>query len=485
MGTAKNRFPLPTNNDKPGDSRPAVQSEDEEQRPKAKPSSPLQNALHMRVLRSAFYLFWLFILPFGLAVATVWVLTPPPNHGGAGGLRVFVGEQQIPSGIVLFTIFALIVWSFRHDLPFATLIGVGGRRDIPQKARLRFEEAGALLEEAHRITRVRKRDMERELTASEREQLKNALEALDRSMTANTFDLDEFDKALVKADRLIGEYLGRWRKSEMREYAESIGIAVFVALVLRAFVVEAFKIPSGSMIPTLAIGDHIFVNKFAYGPLIPWTETRLFSRLPPERGDVMVFKFPENMEQDFIKRTIALPGDTLEAIDGRPVINGWLVPNCYVGVLGSEGHLYLEYLEDKAYLTLYSIKPHEQSCSDSRECSAGLVCRGGACGFLQGPYKVRPNEAWVMGDNRNNSHDSRLWRGGLGAGVPFENIKGRALFVWMSFGPGGGVAQDRLFVNVMGRPQLPPPADGALEAALERCLKERPAQTSPPPPKAK
>jgi signal peptidase I len=95
-----------------------------------------------------------------------------------------------------------------------------------------------------------------------------------------------------------------------------------------------------------------------------------------------------------------------------------------------------------------------------------------------------------MGDNRNNSHDSRSWRGGLGAGVPFENIKGRAMFVWMSFGPGGGISQDRLFVNVMGRPQIPTPheavpepRDANLDQALEKCMRERPTveQTTPPP----
>jgi signal peptidase I len=88
-------------------------------------------------------------------------------------------------------------------------------------------------------------------------------------MWADTFDTKAFDAAYVKADRAVFEHLGRWRKGEMREYAESIGIAVAVALLLRAFVVEAFKIPSGSMIPTLMVGDHIFVNKFAYGPSCP------------------------------------------------------------------------------------------------------------------------------------------------------------------------------------------------------------------------
>ena len=103
------------------------------------------------------------------------------------------------------------------------------------------------------------------------------------------------------------------------------------AMALRAFVVEAFKIPSGSMIPTLQVGDHIFVNKFTYGPAIPWTHKRVWNGMPPSRGDVMVFAFPEHPEQDFIKRVIAVPGDRLEARGGHPIINGWEVPSCRVG----------------------------------------------------------------------------------------------------------------------------------------------------------
>ena len=264
----------------------------------------------------------------------------------------------------------------------------------------------------------------------------------------------------------------------MREYAESIGIAVAVALMLRAFVVEAFKIPSGSMIPTLLVGDHIFVNKFTYGPLIPWTDERLFSRLPPARGDVMVFKFPENKEQDFIKRVIAVPGDTLEAIDGRPIINGWLVPHCYVGPFKYEdAHgraLRRVPRGPDATSRCSTTSPDEQTCTRNDECGAGLALpERHLRRCSRGRSRSRPDEVWVMGDNRNNSHDSRSWRGGLGAGVPFENIKGRAMFVWMSFGPGGGIAQDRLFVNVMGRRKLP----GAAELGrrtLEKCLRERP-----------
>ncbi|MFO0758572.1 MAG: signal peptidase I [Byssovorax sp.] len=439
-----------------------------------------------RIARLAFYFVWVFAVPFALAIGSVWLLTPAPGAINPSGLRVFVAEQQIPMGIVLFTLFAMLLWRFRHDLPLAAAIGVGGRKDIPANTRARYEDAGALLDEAHRILRARRRDVERELTAAERDQLNAALANLDRTMNVPKFDAGEFDVAHARADRAVGEHLARWRKGEMREYMESIGIAVAVALILRAFVVEAFKIPSGSMIPTLMIGDHIFVNKFTYGPLVPWTDKRLFSRLPPQRGDVMVFKFPENKEQDFIKRTIATPGDVLEAIDGRPMINGWLVPHCYVGPFKYENRsaeLFVEYLEDKSYFTLFDSNPDEQACTSVEDCGAGLACRGGICGILQGPFHVAPGEAWVMGDNRNNSHDSRSWRGGLGAGVPFENIKGRAMFVWMSFGPGGSIAQDRLFVNVLGRPKLPAGAAN-LQSAVDKCLATRPplSETTPPPP---
>src|SRR5262249_59553105 len=95
-----------------------------------------------------------------------------------------------------------------------------------------------------------------------------------------------------------------------------------------------------------------------------------------------------------------------------------------------------------------------------------------------------PEQAWVMGDTRDNSHDSRSWNNGRGGGVPFENIKGRAMFVWMSFGPGGSVAYDRLFVKMHGPPELPGGQDPALRPAIEKCLKERPPieKTTPPPP---
>jgi signal peptidase I len=296
------------------------------------------------------------------------------------------------------------------------------------------------------------------------------LEDLRDAMDAEPFDADAFDDAFEKASALVARHVGRWRKGELREYAESIVIAVGVALLLRAFVVEAFKIPSGSMLPTLQIQDHIFVNKFAYGPNIPFTQTRIFERLPPKRGDVMVFQYPEKPEDDFIKRVIALGGDTLVVDGGHPIINGWPVPSCRVGRYEfresnssqpTRGDLFVEFLGEYSYLTLY-----EEGHFEGR----------------QGPYLVQPGEVWVLGDNRNNSSDSRAWYNQRGGGVPFPLIKGRALFVWLSFGRDGNVTWDRLLHNVMGTPTLPEGTRPELVEGVKKCLAERPAETMPPDP---
>lgn len=424
-----------------------------------------------RLLRFVYWAVWFVIVPFALACLLVWALTPPSgvDHGGAlGWIEGWVREQPVPVAIITFTLFEMALWAVRHRLPLATQVYPPLRPDLPSDMRGPFERARALLDEAETILEKHNDAIVRDLSSKERGKLREDLDALERAMDRAPFDEESFVDAFVKADGEVDVRLSRWRKSEAREYAESILVAIAVAMALRAFVVEAFKIPSGSMIPTLQVGDHIFVNKFTYGPAIPWTHLRAWSRMPPERGDVMVFAYPEHPEQDFIKRVIAIPGDKLEARGGHPILNGWEVPSCYVGVysyvesegMRRDGELYVEFLEDEAYVTLYD--------------------RSGSPSDYQGPYYVKPGEVYVMGDNRHNSHDSRAWFNGRGGGVPFENIRGRALFVWLSVS--GSVDWSRMGAPVMGRPRLPADQKN-LEAGVEKCFKERPplSKTTPPP----
>jgi signal peptidase I len=442
--------------------------------PFASKTEPVENA---KLLRYVFWALWFVLVPLALATAAVWVLKPADTVeavGVIGRIRWLVEDQPIPAGIVLFTLFEMGLYHFRYDLPLATQMGLAGRPSLPRALRREYEQAAALLEEAERILHKHRKAVERSVPQNVRSEIEQTLETLRDSLESEPFDEDAFDSAFDHASRLVARHLGRWQKSELREYVESIGIAVAVALLLRAFVVEAFKIPSGSMLPTLQIQDHIFVNKFLYGPEIPFTHTRLFSRLPPKRGDVIVFIFPDpnpaDPRMDYIKRVIGLPGDTLEADGGHPIINGWRVPSCDVGSYqfyeGDEselktGELFVEFLGSYAYLTVY-----ENDRYDGH----------------QGPYHVKPGTVWVFGDNRNNSSDSRAWNNGRGGGAPFSSIKGRAMFVWMSFGTDGHVTWDRLFHNVMGRPVLPKGAPQRLVDGIKRCLAHRPKQTNPPPP---
>lgn len=425
------------------------------------------------LLSLVYWSVWFGLVPTVLACLTIWILSPA--RGSEAGLLAWaesvVRSQPVPVGIVLFTVFEVALWAVRHQLPFAAHAHPPQRADLPPRLRSTFERARCLLDEAETIFVKHERAITRDLSAKERDRLRSELEALRATMEGAAFDEPGFIDALARADGEVDIRLGRWRKSEVREYLEAIVMAVAVAFALRAFVIEAFKIPSGSMIPTLMVGDHIFVNKFSYGPAIPFTHARVWTHMPPHRGDIIVFEFPEHPEQDFIKRVIALGGDRLEARNGHPIINGWEVPSCRVGpwsysdydsyIMRHEGDLYVEYLGDESFLTFY-----DRAAGGSPE--------------YQGPYFAKPGEVWVMGDNRNNSHDSRMWFGGQGGGVPFANIKGRALFVWLSVSE-SGVDWSREGVAVMGRPRLPPSV-AALEPELDRCLNARPAVTNPPEP---
>jgi signal peptidase I len=289
----------------------------------------------LRIIRTLYWTLWFVVVPLCLALIFVWGLTPPSGVDQAGfwgWIESAVREQPVPVAIVAFTLFEMALWAARHELPFARHALPPLRAGIPETLRGPFERARTLLDEADGILAKHEKAVVRDLSAKEREQLKGGLDDLRAAMDTSPFDEETFYDSLVKADGEVDVRLRPWRKSELREYLESILVAIAVALALRAFVVEAFKIPSGSMIPTLQVGDHIFVNKFIFGPAIPWTHARVWTRMPPKRGDVIVHAFPEHPEQDFIKRVIAIPGDKLEARNGHPWINGWEVPSCSVGL---------------------------------------------------------------------------------------------------------------------------------------------------------
>jgi signal peptidase I len=239
-------------------------------------------------------------------------------------------------------------------------------------------------------------------------------------------DFERMRQAITDLDARMDEHLAFARKSSARQYAESIGLALGVALLLRAFVVEAFQIPSGSMIPTLEVGDHIFVSKFAYAVGIPFTNTKIAELGKPKRGDIIVFKFPPDQSVDYIKRVVGLPGETIEVrrnevfIDGQPMPREFAAEPCTTDDgSAAEGEeirhpceAWLEHLGPVTHVT------HQDP-------------RLGASNF--GPVKVPEGHYFAMGDNRDNSKDSRFW-----GFVPYKLIKGRALIVWWSRDPARG-----------------------------------------------
>lgn len=183
------------------------------------------------------------------------------------------------------------------------------------------------------------------------------------------------------------------RKGIIREYAEAILIAIILAVFIRTFVVQAFKIPSASMVPTLQVGDHILVNKFIYGVKIPFIRKTIIPLRKPKRGDVIVFIFPKDRSKDFIKRVIGIEGDTVEIVNKKVYINGKPFNDPY-GV------------HNDNFIFPKRIEPRDNF----------------------GPVTVPKDAVFVMGDNRDNSRDSRFW-----GFVKLKDIEGKAFIIYWSW----------------------------------------------------
>ena len=200
------------------------------------------------------------------------------------------------------------------------------------------------------------------------------------------------------------------KKSIFREYVEAALIAILLALIIRTFVVQAFKIPSGSMEPTLLIGDHILVNKFIYGIKVPFTDHYIFQLSKPKRGDVVVFKWPKNEEKDFIKRVIGISGDKIEIKNDVLYVNDEKIMTQYIGIHKDKYinslNKYLEFFGESKHYIADEYSKHERF----------------------GPVIVPENSIFVMGDNRDNSHDSRYW-----GFVSLPKIKGKAMIIYWSW----------------------------------------------------
>jgi signal peptidase I len=252
--------------------------------------------------------------------------------------------------------------------------------------------------------------------------------------------VNQFDQKIERGDIAVAPEALAHQREQIRadltrqplwlEYTAGFFPVILVVFFLRSFLYEPFKIPSGSMLPTLHVDDLILVNKFNYGVRLPVLNQKIINVGSPQRGDVMVFRYPLKPEQDYIKRVVGIPGDTIEFSDQRLSVNGQLTGfkpdgvfveseklqrySQYSESLGKNDHKVLTDLNKRSQISPQAdfIKP--ENCRFTVE---KLSC------------KVPEGHYFMMGDNRDNSADSRFW-----GFVPEENIVGRAFFIWMNFG---------------------------------------------------
>lgn len=214
--------------------------------------------------------------------------------------------------------------------------------------------------------------------------------------------------------KLFGQDILNPKEPIIVEYAHSFFPILLIVLILRSFIAEPFRIPSGSMMPTLLIGDFILVNKFTYGVRLPVLHHKIIEFNKPERGDIVVFRFPKNPTVDYIKRVVGLPGDRIVYANKKILINGELAKPISLGYYHALGQG-------------TSMTGAEHLLENLGGIEHSILIRQGAAS-VEGVFVVPEGQYFVMGDNRDNSNDSRYW-----GTVPEQNLVGKAFFIWMSW----------------------------------------------------
>ncbi|MGH8822427.1 MAG: signal peptidase I [Rhodoferax sp.] len=250
-------------------------------------------------------------------------------------------------------------------------------------------------------------------------------QALQRRAELSKMGIDKVDGDIEQAKSRI--LMQPW----WLDWTAGLFPVILAVFLLRSFLFEPFKIPSGSMIPTLRIGDLILVNKFDYGIRLPVINTKITDGHVPQRGDVMVFRYPPQPSLDYIKRVVGLPGDEVAYINKRLTINGkpvstTAVPDFFNDETMSYSKQYQEVLGTHTHRILINDDRPVYMPDDVQNFPNRQDCHYSVEGF---DCKVPPGQYFMMGDNRDNSEDSRYW-----GFVPDQNIVGKAFFVWMNFG---------------------------------------------------
>jgi signal peptidase I len=245
-------------------------------------------------------------------------------------------------------------------------------------------------------------------------------------LTGGIWALDHWWWGPKRRARMAGSMVSEDKTPWYVEYSRSFFPVILAVLVLRSFLVEPFRIPSGSMMPTLLVGDFILVNKYAYGLRLPVLNTRILDLGSPQRGDVVVFRYPKDPGVDYIKRVVALPGDKIAYYNKILTVNGRPAGQEARGVYQGKGQGAM-------------MSGAEQRVEQLEGVRHDILVRAGYPG-VQGEFVVPEGHYFMMGDNRDNSNDSRYW-----GPVPEGNLVGRAFMIWMSWDTeNGGVGWSRI-----------------------------------------